>query len=168
MTKQPRAAVQPMAIPARRFSHLHLDLVGPLPRSAEGYNHILTIVDRSYPWLDGHSTLQHNHSGHRQRFRGWLGGQIRRSGTHHFRQGAPVLFRCVGTAHLPPRLSSPSHHSLPSPGHRHGRKMSPPTQGCSSCPHRRQRLAISPSMDTAGTLGCPQGVFTLQAFLPLR
>ena len=73
MTKQPRAAIQPMAIPARRFSHLHLDLVGPLPRSAEGYNHILTIVDRSYPWLDGHSTLQHNHSSHRRHFvAGWV------------------------------------------------------------------------------------------------
>ena len=52
VTKQPRAAVQPLAIPARRFTHLHLNLVGPLPRSAEGYNHILTIVDRSSRWLE--------------------------------------------------------------------------------------------------------------------
>ena len=62
-----------------------------------------------------HSTLQHHHSdsGHCQRFRGWLGSQIWRSGAHHLRQGSAVLFRCVGTAHTTPRLSSPSHHSLP-------------------------------------------------------
>ena len=52
VTKQRRATVQTIVIPARRFSHLHLDLVGPLPRSAQGYNHILTIVDRSSHWLE--------------------------------------------------------------------------------------------------------------------
>ena len=52
VTKQPRATLQPMVILALRFSHLHLDLVGPLLRSAEGCNHILTIVDRSSRWLE--------------------------------------------------------------------------------------------------------------------
>ena len=47
VTRQLRAAVQQMPIPARRFSHIHLDLVGPLPRSKEGFNHLLTVVDRS-------------------------------------------------------------------------------------------------------------------------
>ena len=160
VTKQPRATLQPMVILALRFSHLHLDLVGPLLRSAEGCNHILTIVDRSSRWLEAiHSTLQHHHSdsGHCQRFRGWLGSQIWRSGAHHLRQGSAVLFRCVGTAHTTPRLSSPSHHSLPYPGQRHGRKMPPPTQGRSPCPHHRRRLVISSSVGPAGTSGCPQG-----------
>jgi len=52
VTRQPHAAVQQMPIPARRFSHIHLDLVGPLPRSKEGYNHLLTVVDRSSRWLE--------------------------------------------------------------------------------------------------------------------
>ena len=52
VTRQPRAAVQQMPIPVRRFSHIHLDLVGPLPRSKEGFNHLLTVVDRSSRWLE--------------------------------------------------------------------------------------------------------------------
>ena len=52
VTRQPRAAVQQMPIPVRRFSHIHLDLVGPLPRSKEGFNHLLTVVDRSSHWLE--------------------------------------------------------------------------------------------------------------------
>ena len=32
VTKKPRATIQPMGIPAQLFSHLHIDLVGPLPR----------------------------------------------------------------------------------------------------------------------------------------
>ena len=31
VTRQPHAAIQQMPIPVRRFSHIHLDLVGPLP-----------------------------------------------------------------------------------------------------------------------------------------
>ena len=45
-------AVQQMPIPARRFSHIHLDLVGPLPRSKEGFNHFLMVVDCSSCWLE--------------------------------------------------------------------------------------------------------------------
>ena len=52
VTKQPRAAAQHIPIPARRFSHVHIDLVGPLPRSADGFNHIFTMVDRSSRWLE--------------------------------------------------------------------------------------------------------------------
>ena len=48
VTRQPHAAIQQMPIPVRRFSHIHLDLVGPLPRSKEGFNHLLTVGDHSY------------------------------------------------------------------------------------------------------------------------
>jgi cleavage and polyadenylation specificity factor subunit 1 len=51
VTKQPRASVQPIPIPRRRFSHIHVDLVGPLPASEEGYVYIMTIVDRTTRWL---------------------------------------------------------------------------------------------------------------------
>ena len=51
-TRQPLASVQQMPIPARRFSHIHLDLVGPLPRSKEDFNHLLTVVDCSSRWLE--------------------------------------------------------------------------------------------------------------------
>ncbi|GFN78116.1 Pol polyprotein [Plakobranchus ocellatus] len=36
-------------VPSRRFSHLHIDLVGPLPPS-EGFTHLLTIIDRTSCW----------------------------------------------------------------------------------------------------------------------
>jgi cleavage and polyadenylation specificity factor subunit 1 len=35
--KQPRASVQPIPIPARRFSHVHVDMVGSLPASEDGF-----------------------------------------------------------------------------------------------------------------------------------
>jgi transposase InsO family protein len=46
------AEVEPMKIPSRSFSHLHVDLVGPLPMSKNGEAHIVTIVDRSTRWVE--------------------------------------------------------------------------------------------------------------------
>jgi transposase InsO family protein len=51
-TRQPAAAVQPIPVPSRRFSHVHVDLVGPLPTSAEGWSYIMTMMDRSTRWLE--------------------------------------------------------------------------------------------------------------------
>ena len=51
MTKQPAAAVESISVPSRRFSHVHLDIVGPLPTSPDGYKYLLTMVDRSTRWL---------------------------------------------------------------------------------------------------------------------
>jgi len=42
---------QPIPVPGRRFSHIHVDLVGPLPAS-RGYTHLMTIIDRSTRWLE--------------------------------------------------------------------------------------------------------------------
>jgi transposase InsO family protein len=41
---------QHIPVPTRRFSHIHVDLVGPLPAS-EGYTYLFTIMDRTtrYP-----------------------------------------------------------------------------------------------------------------------
>jgi IS30 family transposase len=36
-------------VPARRFSHIHVDLVGPLPTS-KGFTHLFTIMDRTSRW----------------------------------------------------------------------------------------------------------------------
>jgi transposase InsO family protein len=52
VTRQGKAAVQPIAIPRRRFSHIHADIVGPLPSSTEGFQYLLTVVDRSTRWLE--------------------------------------------------------------------------------------------------------------------
>jgi transposase InsO family protein len=52
VTRQPPAAVQPIPVPAVRFTHIHVDLVGPLPTSADGYVYLFTIIDRSTRWLE--------------------------------------------------------------------------------------------------------------------
>jgi transposase InsO family protein len=52
VTKQPAATVQLIPVPATRFTHVHVDLVGPLPASAEGYTYIFTAIDRSTRWAE--------------------------------------------------------------------------------------------------------------------
>jgi transposase InsO family protein len=52
VTAQPAAAVRPIPVPSTRFSHVHVDIVGPLPVSQHGFNHILTVIDRSTRWLE--------------------------------------------------------------------------------------------------------------------
>ncbi len=52
VTTQFKAPLAPFPSPSRRFAHVHLDLVGPLPISAQGYSHLLTMVDRSTRWLE--------------------------------------------------------------------------------------------------------------------
>jgi transposase InsO family protein len=45
--KQPAVPPQTIANPIQCFSHLHINLVGPLPPSSSGYTHLLTVLDRS-------------------------------------------------------------------------------------------------------------------------
>ncbi len=49
---QHTAPVQPIPIPEWHFTHMHVDLVGPLPTSAEGFKYLFTMVDRSSRWLE--------------------------------------------------------------------------------------------------------------------
>ncbi len=42
------AAVEPIPVPARRFNHIHVDLVCPLPKSAAGYSYIFTRSTRFF------------------------------------------------------------------------------------------------------------------------
>jgi transposase InsO family protein len=52
VTRQPAAAVQPIPVPQQRFSHIHVDIVGPLPVSKEGYRYLFTIIDRASRMLE--------------------------------------------------------------------------------------------------------------------
>ncbi len=52
VTRHVRAPLQAIAVPDRRFPHLHVDLVGPLPTSQEGYSHLLMVIDRSFRWIE--------------------------------------------------------------------------------------------------------------------
>ena len=44
-----KAPLQTFSVPARRFEHINVDLVGPLPPS-QGFTYLLTIVDRFTRW----------------------------------------------------------------------------------------------------------------------
>jgi Integrase zinc binding domain/Integrase core domain len=52
VTRQPLAVVQPIQVPTVRFSHVHLDVVGPLPCTKEGFTHLLTAVVRPTQWAE--------------------------------------------------------------------------------------------------------------------
>ena len=42
--------VQAIPVPKQKFTHVHMDLVGPLSSSSRGHTHLLTIVDRTTRW----------------------------------------------------------------------------------------------------------------------
>jgi len=50
VTQQEHTTVEPIPIPDKKFSHVHLDLVGPLPPSKRGHTYLLTIIDRTTRW----------------------------------------------------------------------------------------------------------------------
>jgi transposase InsO family protein len=52
VTKQPAAPLQKFPVPSKRFSHVHVDLVGPLLSSEDGHVYLLTIIDRSTRWVE--------------------------------------------------------------------------------------------------------------------
>jgi hypothetical protein len=47
-----RAPLESFDLPPRKFSHIHVDLVGPLPASQQGFTHLFTAVDRSTRWAE--------------------------------------------------------------------------------------------------------------------
>jgi transposase InsO family protein len=51
-TKHAKPVMQPIPVPTTRFSHVHVDLVGPLPASDEGYQYLFTAIDRSTRWAE--------------------------------------------------------------------------------------------------------------------
>jgi Integrase core domain len=54
VTRQPATDTQAIAVPTTRFSHLHVDIVGPLPAAADGAAYLLTAVDRTTRWAEAY------------------------------------------------------------------------------------------------------------------
>jgi cleavage and polyadenylation specificity factor subunit 1 len=52
VTSQQAAPVQPIDVQVKRFNHVHIDLVGPLPEAEDGSTYLLTMVDRTTRWLE--------------------------------------------------------------------------------------------------------------------
>jgi cleavage and polyadenylation specificity factor subunit 1 len=45
-----KSPVQKIDVPRVRFSHVHIDIVGPLPTTPDGCTHVLTMIDRTTRW----------------------------------------------------------------------------------------------------------------------
>ncbi len=52
MTIQTKSTPALIAIPSRLFSHVHADLVGPLPPSAAGHSYLFIMIDRHTRWIE--------------------------------------------------------------------------------------------------------------------
>jgi len=50
VTVQPTSPVESIPIPAGRFSHAHMDIVGPLPTTTSDFSYLFTMVDRATRW----------------------------------------------------------------------------------------------------------------------
>ena len=153
ITTQPSAPVQPIPVPSRRVTHIHVDLVGLLTASAEGFTHVLTIVDRTTQ-VDGGTSAGLNNS---NSLCGCPGGrldlQIRCSGRHHNGQGCAVhLGRLAGTLQATGHRTF-SNNSLPPAGQWLSGALPPSTQGLHAGPAGRQGLASTPPLGPAGPSG---------------
>jgi cleavage and polyadenylation specificity factor subunit 1 len=52
VTRNNVASPHAIDIPTRRFSHVHVDIVGPLPVAEGGYTYVLTMIDRTTRWVE--------------------------------------------------------------------------------------------------------------------
>jgi len=59
--KQPASPLHAIPVPARKFSHVLMDLVGPLPASSDSHVYLLTIIDRSTRWQFPYATWRPSH-----------------------------------------------------------------------------------------------------------
>ncbi len=48
--KQEKAQLVPIHIPQVKFSHVHVDLLGPWPAASGRFTHLLTVIDRTMRW----------------------------------------------------------------------------------------------------------------------
>ena len=54
-----KSLLERLPAPSKRFSHIHIDLVGPLNPACEGKNILLTVIDRWTGWPDAFPMTMH-------------------------------------------------------------------------------------------------------------
>ena len=57
--KHTKAPLERLPAPTKRFSHIHVDLVGPMHPACEGKNTLLTVIDRWTGWLEAFPMTMH-------------------------------------------------------------------------------------------------------------
>ena len=55
----PKSLLERLPAPKKRFSHIHIDLVGPLNPACEGKNVLLTVIGRWTGWPDAFPMTMH-------------------------------------------------------------------------------------------------------------
>ncbi len=135
-------------VPVPRFSHLHVDLVGPLPRSS-GFSYLFTVIDRTTRWPEAlplASTTAADCSGPPS----GVDPEVRGTGYHHKRQGSTVHIFIMGEPLFSSLHLTHSNHRLPPSIQQPRGEVPPPSEGCSPCQGGRSRLVFAPALGIAG------------------
>ncbi len=136
-------------VPVRRFAHIHVDLVGPLPRSS-GFSYLFTVVDRTTRWPEA---VPLSSSTAADCAAALLQGWIQRFGVPDIitsDRGAAVYIFIMGEPLFSSIHLSHADHSLPSSVQRPCGAVPPPTEGCPPRQVGRSGLVCSSSVGVAG------------------
>ena len=133
ISRHTKTHVLPIPVPARRFSQIHVDLVGPLPCSS-GFTHLFTIIDRTTRWPEAVPLSTTSSSDYAQALFSILYQWFWCSGHDNIRQRTSIN---ILPTEFPLHLTG--HHacidySLPSPSQRIGRAFSPSTKKLAPLP----------------------------------
>ena len=148
VTHVEHSGVEKIPIPGVRFSHVHVDLVGPLPASRDGS----TVQPGGQRWSPL-AKLTWTQCWRRSSGRGWpalacLPASPPTGGHSSLWNVGRLVSEARGPAH--------HHHSLPPPGQRYGGADSPHIEGDPMCTWRGSCLERPPAVSVAGHVGCPQ------------
>ena len=117
----------------RRFSHMHVDLVGQLPASAEGFLYIFTIIDRTTRWLEAVPLKDMSASSCSAVFLSTLGLLFWRASNCNITQGHTVHVRHVAASVQAAGSATCYYFLLPSTGQWDGWTCPLTTQGRLTC-----------------------------------
>ena len=98
----------------RRFDHIHVDIVGPLPPS-QNYRYLLTVVDRFTRWPEAIPLDDAQTTTCAKALRFTLDRSIWYTGRAHLRQGVTVNFGIVGESVSAKRHATTQDNGVPSP-----------------------------------------------------
>jgi hypothetical protein len=151
-SRQHTAAVQPIAILARRFTHIHVDIVGHWPQRqlvpVHSCGQVLTLV-RGPPHVR-HRRRQLRRCPHCR-----LDLQIRGTGAADLRQGYAVYLGHLGR-HVPAAgYPTPANHCFPPSSKWYGREVPPPAEGRAAGPPGVAGLASTPPLGPDGAESRP-------------
>jgi len=150
-----KADVVAIPIPAARFSHVHVDIVGPLPRSSKGHSYVLTMVDRATRWPEVVPLVNITAEEVADSF---VDTWVARYGvpatvtTDKGRQFTSSTWACLCTL-----LGINHHHLLPPPGQWFSRKVSQAVERGPTCACQRCCLVTTPSVRAPWPTCCAQG-----------